>query len=173
MTLASDPECPADSSASTPCGSASCDGADPGRAPSGRSGGTALLGPLACGFVAILLLSGCGLFGDDGDTTPPPAPTGLSAASEPGASALQWSAPQAEDLAGYKIYRSTDDPIDVQTVSPLNADSLVSSTSFTDQSVTNGTTYRYRVTAVDDSDNESSPSDSARVTPFADPPPRP
>ena len=119
------------------------------------------------------LLPGCGAFGDDGDTTPPSPPSGLSAGSEAGASSLEWSAPQAQDLDGYNVYRSTDGPIDIEADAPLNTDGLVSGTSFTDQDAENGTTYRYRVTAVDESDNESTPSDSARVTPFADPPSRP
>lgn len=120
-----------------------------------------------------LVVAGCGIFGGNEDTTPPAAPSELSADSEPGAPILQWSAPDASDVDGYRIYRSNDNPIDVGTDSPLNADSLISGTSFTDQSASNGITYRYRVTAVDESDNESSPSDSVRVTPFADPPPRP
>nr|WP_251951722.1 fibronectin type III domain-containing protein [Salinibacter ruber] len=96
----------------------------------------------------------------------------MSADSEAGASVLQWSEPEAEDLEGYNVHRSPDTPVDVENSTPLT-DGLVTGPPFTDESAENGTTYRYRVTAVDDSDNESAPSDSARVTPSADPPPRP
>jgi fibronectin type 3 domain-containing protein len=71
------------------------------------------------------------------------------------------------------VYRATGTSIDLDGASPVNSEGPVSGTSFTDQSAENGTTYRYRVTAVDDSDNESAPSDSVLVTPFADPPTRP
>lgn len=126
------------------------------------------------GFALLitLSLSGCGVFGSE-DTTPPSAPSQVSAASGAGTTELEWSAPEASDLDGYRIYRSPDQPIEIETSTPLNTDSLVSKTSFTDRGVSNGTTYRYRVTAVDDSENESTPSDSVRVTPFADPPTRP
>jgi fibronectin type 3 domain-containing protein len=121
-----------------------------------------------------LVVAGCGVSGENEDTTPPSAPSALAATSEePQTSTIQWSAPDAEDVGGYRIYRSKDAPIEVQTDAPINPDGLVSGTSFTDQGISNGTTYRYRVTAVDDSGNESMPSDSARVTPFADPPSRP
>lgn len=135
--------------------------------------GFASISPTFLAVSMALVVAGCGIFGGNEDTTPPAAPSEMSADSEPGASMLQWSAPDASDVDGYRIYRSNDSSIDVGTDSPLNADSLISGTSFTDQSVSNGTTYRYRVTAVDESDNESPASDSVRVTPFADPPPRP
>lgn len=132
-----------------------------------------LVGLISVCVLTVFLIPGCGLLGGDEDTTPPQAPADLSAASGTGASSLQWSAPEADDLEGYNVYRSEDAPIDVETSEPLNAGGLVSETSFTDQGAENGTTYRYRVTAVDNSNNESVPSDSARVTPFADPPSRP
>jgi fibronectin type 3 domain-containing protein len=137
-----------------------------------RSSGLLRLTCLALSLA--LVVTGCGLSGENEDTTPPPAPSELSASSEdPETSTVQWSAPDASDVDGYRIYRSDDTPIEVETNAPINPDGLVSGTSFTDQGVSNGTTYRYRVTAVDESDNESTPSDSARVTPFADPPSRP
>ena len=125
---------------------------------------------LAALFLGASVLAGCGVFG--GDDTPPSPPSGLSADSEAGASVLQWSEPEAEDLEGYNVYRSPDTPVEVENSTPLT-DGLITGPPFTDEGAENGTTYRYRVTAVDDSDNESAPSDSARVTPFADPPPRP
>jgi hypothetical protein len=125
---------------------------------------------LAALFLGASVLAGCGISG--GDDTPPSPPSGLSADSEAGASVLQWSEPEAEDLEGYNVYRSPDTPVEVENSTPLT-DGLITGPPFTDEGAENGTTYRYRVTAVDDSDNESAPSDSARVTPFADPPSRP
>lgn len=123
-------------------------------------------------LLAGSLLVGCDLFGG-GDSTPPDAPTNLSATSESETVVLEWSAPSNDDLEGYNVYRTSDTSIDVSSATPLNEDSLVPDPSFTDDTPENGTTYRYRVTAVDNSDNESDPSESVRVTPFADPPSRP
>jgi hypothetical protein len=122
---------------------------------------------------AVLVVPGCDLLGLGEDTTAPSAPTGLSPDAESGAVTLQWSAPDAGDLEGYHVYRSVDSTIEVSKDEPLTADSLISDSSYTDRSVQNGTTYRYRVTALDDSGNESAASDSVRITPFAPPPTRP
>lgn len=42
----------------------------------------------------------------DADTTPPAAPTNLSAVLEPGCLELRWDAVPDVDLAGYRVYRS-------------------------------------------------------------------
>lgn len=130
--------------------------------------------PVVILFIAGALLVGCdAVGGGDEDTTPPEVPSSLSATSESESVLLEWSALQDDDLAGYNVYRAAGTSIDVSSDMPLNEDGLVSNPSFTDESPENGTTYRYRVTAVDESDNESDPSDSVQVTAFADPPTRP
>lgn len=106
------------------------------------------------------------------DTTPPPAPSGLQATSGDSEIELRWSAVSASDLDGYNIYRSTSSIGSVSGLTPLNS-APRSEASFTDTSVSNGTTYYYRVTAVDNSDNESSPTGESEVTPFPTPPTRP
>jgi len=96
-----------------------------------------------------------------GDTTAPSAPTGLVAVGGTGSVDLSWNANAENDLAGYHVYRGTNPGgpygrIDSQ---------LVTTASFTDSSVTGGTTYEYVVTAVDTSGNESAASAEASATP--------
>ena len=109
---------------------------------------------------------------DSPDTTPPGAPSGLSATSGDGEVALEWNAVSDADLAGYNVYRATSSIGSVSGLSPIN-NAPLSATSLTDADVSNGTTYFYRVTAADESDNESGGSAEVQVTPFPDPPDRP
>jgi regulation of enolase protein 1 (concanavalin A-like superfamily) len=94
-----------------------------------------------------------------GDTTPPAAPTGLSATAGDGQVSLDWNNNSEGDLAGYRVYRSTTSGSGYgQIASP-------SSSAYTDSGVSNGTTYYYVVTAYDTSDNESGYSNEASATP--------
>jgi fibronectin type 3 domain-containing protein len=105
--------------------------------------------------------------GDDGggsDTTPPAAPAGLAADAADGAVGLSWDA--VDDADAYRVYRSTD-PTDAAGGNAL--ESGLSATTYDDPSVTNGTTYYYRVTAVDEAGNESDGSSEVAGTPFAAP----
>lgn len=108
-----------------------------------------------------------------GDRTAPPAPNGLSASAGEGEIQLSWNSVDAGDLDGYNVYRSQSPFSDVSGASRAN-DRLVSGSSFTDDEVSNGTEYFYRVTAVDDAGNESDPSGQENATPedrTAPPPP--
>lgn len=118
-----------------------------------------------------LAASGCGWLGG-GDSTPPDPPSSLTAVSQDGAIELDWNSVQADDLAGYNVYRSTSSIESVSGLSPVNGD-LASQPTYTDDTVENGTVYYFVVTAVDDSDNESEPSDDVEKTPFSSPPERP
>jgi len=129
---------------------------------------TVLLG-LALGIAA----TGCDLPGVGGDDSPPEVPTELSADSEDSAVVLDWEAVQAEDLTGYNVYRSTSTIADVSGMDPVHGGGPVSDASYMDDTAENGTTYHYVVTAVDNSENESDPSEEVQKTPFADPPDRP
>ena len=81
-----------------------------------------------------------------------------------GRSALSW-APNAElDLAGYRVYRSTSTPV-VTTGTPLSGPTLLTSTTYQDLTAVNGTTYRYVVIAVDDTDAASAASAEVAATP--------
>lgn len=104
------------------------------------------------------------------DIFPPAVPTGLAAV--PGGTAtraaidLSWQPNGEPDLAGYHVYRSTaSGSFQRLTSAP------VLGPAFSDTTVTPGTAYTYRVTAIDNSGNESPP--SAEVTEIARPPQHP
>ena len=124
---------------------------------------------LGVGIVA----TSCDLPGFGSDDSPPDSPTGLSADSEDSAIALDWETVQAGDLSGYNVYRSTSAIGDVSNLDPLNGSEPVTGASYTDDTAENGTTYRCVVTAVNESDNESDPSEEVQKTPFSDPPDQP
>jgi len=103
---------------------------------------------------------------DPTDTTPPAAPTGLAATAGDATVSLDWNDNGEGDLDGYNVYRSTTSG---SGYSQING-SLLSSSDYTDNSVSNGTTYYYVVTAVDTSTNESGYSGEASATPQGAPP---
>jgi hypothetical protein len=94
------------------------------------------------------------------DTTPPAAPTGLTATAGKRKITLNWTANTEPDLAGYNVYRSSSS---TGTYTKLNT-SLVTANTYTNSSLTSGTTWFYRVTAVDTSNNESAVSNTASAT---------
>jgi|GEM_PF-534812 len=104
-----------------------------------------------------------------GDTMPPAVPTGLSATPGNGTVSLNWNDNGEGDLAGYNIYRST---VSGGPYTKQNG-TLLSSSAYTDNNVTNGTTYYYVVTAVDTSTNESGYSGQVPATPVDLPPAAP
>lgn len=87
---------------------------------------------------------------------PPAAPLGLAATVDKADVALSWAANSETDLAGYNIYRWTA----TSNWRQINA-APVAATIYTDTGLRNDT-YRYRITALDQSGGESSP--SAEVT---------
>jgi len=93
----------------------------------------------------------------------PAAPTGLSATAGDATVSLDWNDNSEPDLDGYNMYRSTTSG---SGYSQING-SLLSSSNYTDNSVTNGTTYYYVVTAVDTDLNESAYSSEVSATPTA------
>ena len=85
-----------------------------------------------------------------GVTTPqttgaPATPTDLFAAGTTSGVSLQWAPVQDSTLTGYDVYRSTSL---TGTYALLNS-SPITSTSFIDASTTTGSTYYYKVTALD------------------------
>jgi hypothetical protein len=74
---------------------------------------------------------------------------------------LTWNAPtgSGDPIAGYDIYRSTG-----SGSAQLINSSIDSQTTYTDTSVTSGTTYTYYVTSVDQSGVQSTPSNSVTVS---------
>lgn len=72
---------------------------------------------------------------------------------------LHWTAPAANDLAGYNVYRGPS----ATSLSKVNP-GLVASTLYGDSSVSNGSTYYYAVTAVDIYGHESAKSSTIEAT---------
>jgi hypothetical protein len=91
------------------------------------------------------------------DLMPPPAPASLETLIEPNAVRLVWTAVDAPDLAGYKLYRTEgvghESAIREAGTIPLGAP--VTETYFRDARTDPGIAYRYAVTAIDKSGNES------------------
>ena len=90
--------------------------------------------------------------------TAPAVPTNLQAAAGNGQVALTWTA--SSGATGYHVKRSTTNGSGYQAVTS----GLVSGSSYTDTSVTNGTTYYYVVTAVNNA-GESASSSQVAATP--------
>ncbi|HYZ84768.1 MAG TPA: hypothetical protein VE621_10210 [Bryobacteraceae bacterium] len=92
------------------------------------------------------------------DKAPPSAPTGLSVTFGINAAELTWERSPDSDVAGYRVYRAVGaGPMQVL------ADN-VSVPAHTDTTVQPKTEYRYVVTALDKSGNESARSTEARIT---------
>ncbi|MFL6264152.1 MAG: fibronectin type III domain-containing protein [Thermoanaerobaculia bacterium] len=93
------------------------------------------------------------------DRFPPPAPTELVALAEAGRVRLVWRPSEAEDVAGYVVYRRVDETGKFERVTPQP----VVSAEYVDTAVAAGKTYVYRVTAVDQTGNESGPGNEVRA----------
>ena len=85
------------------------------------------------------------------DTTPPEPPTNITVVPGIGRVFLTWSENRERDLAGYHVYRAVKSGAGYErlTAKPLNR------STFSDETVKQGTTYFYFITAVDKSGNES------------------
>ena len=94
-----------------------------------------------------------------GDTTPPAAPTGLTATAGDGSVSLDWADNGESDLALYTVYRSTTPGGGYTSLGNVTI------SAFNDNGAANGTTYYYVVTASDASANESAQSAEASATP--------
>ncbi|HEY2018746.1 MAG TPA: hypothetical protein VGH38_34815 [Bryobacteraceae bacterium] len=83
------------------------------------------------------------------DTFPPAVPSGLRASTAPESVELSWDRDTEPDLAGYRIYRAAPggafERIAIVAQVP----------SYSDRAVEHGKSYRYAITAVDQSGNES------------------
>jgi fibronectin type 3 domain-containing protein len=107
------------------------------------------------------------------DETKPPQVTGLTATDTGigGELQLDWTASTASDLALYRVYRSTTSGF---TPGPANNIKNTTINNYLDTEVTNGITYYYRVSAVDDGgpfENEGTVSAQRQGTPSNTVPP--
>ncbi|MBL7960547.1 fibronectin type III domain-containing protein, partial [bacterium] len=94
---------------------------------------------------------------------PPSAPQNLSAVAGNGQVTLLWRKNTETDFLRYRIYRSTSPNASLQVDSSL---SDASDTTKIMGGLTNGTTYYFRVTAIDTAKNISSYSNEVSATPF-------
>ena len=94
------------------------------------------------------------------DSRPPAAPTGVTGEPSGADAKISWKANGESDLAGYLVYRAVGPATSFTKIS----DTPVTGTVFTDPGPTPATVYRYRVTAVDRSGNESGSSAEVTVT---------
>lgn len=90
------------------------------------------------------------------DVFPPKPPTGLTLVFADGRMNLAWDSNSETDFAGYNLYRG-EDGISFKKINGL----LLKSPTFRDDTIEAGKTYFYRVAAVDNSGNESRPSNAA------------
>ncbi len=92
------------------------------------------------------------------DRFPPAVPAGLNAATAPNSIELSWEGDTEPDLAGYRVYRSTG-------AGPFEKiGEMVTIPSYSDRAVEHGKTYRYAVSAIDKTGNESARSGPVEAT---------
>ena len=92
------------------------------------------------------------------DLVPPPAPGKITALVETNLIRLVWDPVSAPDFAGYNIYR-WDGPVRLKLCCPTPT----AQANFLDISMQIGVPYRYEVTTVDKSGNESKPGTSDTI----------
>ena len=101
------------------------------------------------------------------DTTPPTAPTGLSATATPGQVALSWGAStDAGGIARYNVHRATICGVHAPAANRI---AQPTTTSYTNTGLAPGT-YYYKVTAEDPAGNTSPASNEASATVPTGPP---
>jgi len=99
--------------------------------------------------------------------TKPGPPAGLTATPGHGRVTLSWTAPGSDGgagISGYLIYQGTSPGGEAAT--PVNG-SPVSATSYTVTGLANGTTYYFKVAAVNDAKRQGSDSGEASATPVS------
>lgn len=98
------------------------------------------------------------------DTTAPSEPTGVSSADKKsdGAVTITWTNPTDSDFNQVNIYRSTNPGT---LGDKIHTTTAVTTTTYEDTGLTNGTIYYYTVRAVDVSGNESTNTTQVSATP--------
>jgi hypothetical protein len=116
--------------------------------------------PLPLGLAAVVTLAALGCDDDDDEFfgDPPDAPENLTSFTGDGEVILVWD-PSDDDVESYNIYAFIESTDDFEIIG------ITTSAAFVDEDVVNGTTYRYRVTAVDFDGDESDFSNEAFDTP--------
>jgi fibronectin type 3 domain-containing protein len=91
------------------------------------------------------------------DRFPPSTPAGLNAIAGTGNIELVWDRNTEADLAGYRLYRASGDG------NPEKIADIQDTPSYSDRKVESGKRYRYVVSAVDRSGNESQQSGPVEI----------
>ena len=91
------------------------------------------------------------------DVFPPAAPRGVQASSAPNSIELNWERNTEADLGGYRVYRAEGSGA-MEKIAEVSA-----VPSFSDRTVEHGKTYRYAISAVDQTGNESAQSAPVEV----------
>lgn len=98
-------------------------------------------------------------------TLKPDWPIGIKTTYGPGRAYVYWDPHENPDVIGYNIYRSETSGVDYEK---LNGTTLLTDEFYSEGSLTNGYTYYYVVTALDNMGRESFYSDEVAVTPSDD-----
>lgn len=91
------------------------------------------------------------------DTFPPSAPESLTIAASPNSVSIFFAANPEKDIAGYKIYRSTDQSLPLTEWELLTGEPIKTNT-FQDKTISSGEKYFYYIIAIDVFGNASKPS---------------
>lgn len=97
------------------------------------------------------------------DTFPPSPPTAITLAATPTTISIFFPANPEKDIAGYRIYRTTDRSLE-KSKWDLLAPELLPTNTFQDAKVESGMTYYYYVTATDKAGNISGASEIVSET---------
>lgn len=97
------------------------------------------------------------------DIFAPTAPAALTIAAVPGNISIFFATNPEKDIAGYSVYRSTDQNLEKSKWQLLNSELLKTNT-FQDTKIETGITYFYYLTATDIKGNNSEPSETVSET---------
>jgi len=97
------------------------------------------------------------------DVFAPSAPGAITLAAAPGTISIFFAVNPEKDVAGYKIYRSTDTNLPKADWTPLTPE-LIKTNTYQDMRAESGKTYYYYLTATDKYGNVSQPSEVVSET---------
>jgi len=97
------------------------------------------------------------------DTFAPSAPTAITIAAAPNNLSIFFAVNPEKDVAGYRIYRSTN-PNLPKTEWELLTSEILKTNTFQDKTVESGKTYYYYLVAIDNAKNVSAPSEVVAET---------
>jgi len=98
------------------------------------------------------------------DVFAPGAPTAITIAAAPNNLSIFFAANTEKDVAGYKVFRSTDKQLPLASWQNLTVEKLLKTNTFNDTQVKSGKTYYYYLTAVDEAGNVSPASEIVSET---------